>query len=368
MKLTQVILFHLKRIIKTPILFSMMVIMPAVVTALFVFVLGNDDSNAQSQVVLVTDQAQEKTIQSGLEEVSVKLRSVSTVDEGLELLDKGEAALVYVLPDGFLDYEAADDQHVPTVYSRDGQTTDQLVDQALLTLQSETFTTHLLQADDVLAAGETYSPPRSAVSKIVEESSQNSENHMQLLFATVMIVTYMIMNGSYFASDLASFKTENVLRRVVMTANNSFKITFSFLAAYGIFSFLSNSLLLGISAFISGATLMEFLRMLLIIGVATLFSLSFGLALFRAVKQPQLCASLGMLIAMVMLALAFMPILFDNQEWLTYLGYLSPLSWLIKGLQDQTMLLPGLLIVLLMSSVLFTAGSYRLERYVNRAN
>ena len=105
-----------------------------------------------------------------------------------------------------------------------------------------------------------------------------------------------------------------------------------------------------------------FLGMLL---ATTMFSLSLNLFLFRLFKNPQLATAIGVLIVIIMSAMG-MPVAtgaVTNLLWLNVLAYCSPMYWIVKAIDFQSMF-PSVWVLLGMAMVLLTAGSYRLEQYV----
>ena len=175
---------------------------------------------------------------------------------------------------------------------------------------------------------------------------------------------YVITNASVIASDWINFKKSHVLKRSVVSPRSNLEITLSFLLAYFIFMFIVNMLLMAAMVLTGFVPEMNWGVFTGLLAVTIIYSLCLNLFFFRIFKSPGHATTFGVLFVMVMAGIG-MPAAFGDfgGSWLRLVAYISPIYWLYKSIDLQT-LFPSVWVILAMAGVYLTAGSYRLEQYV----
>ena len=365
MKFVRMVLFHLKRMMKNPTLLFMTIGMPSLMSGLMLFV-QNTNTNSDSTLPVAS------TVAFVFEEGNEEYRSLiapyineehvfSDLESAKEALKKGEMTVIYQVPAHYL--QNAKSGKVPTilVWNTQRGTRDFLLDEQLMQTLKKVMLDAKLQKAGVLKLGESL--PSISQEMVIEESA--APNPIASGMAVMMILLYVIFNASTISSDWIQFKKSLVLKRSVVSPSSNLEIVLSFILSYFVFMFGANTLLMLFFTLIGMVPHLNwglFLGMLL---ATTMFSLSLNLFLFRLFKNPQLATAIGVLIVIIMSAMG-MPVAtgaVTNLLWLNVLAYCSPMYWIVKAIDFQS-LFPSVWVLLGMAMVLLTAGSYRLEQYV----
>ena len=139
----------------------------------------------------------------------------------------------------------------------------------------------------------------------------------------------------------------------------------SFLLAYFVFIFIANMGLMALMHLSGLVPEMNWGVFTGLLAVTIIYSLCLNLFFFRIFKMPGHATTFGILFVMIMAGLG-MPAAFGEfvgGSWLHVVAYISPLYWLYKAIDLQT-IFPAVWVILAMAGVFLTAGSYRLEQYV----
>lgn len=361
MNLLRNIFFHIQRILKTPSLFMMMVVLPFGMTSLMLFLQNTSASGngASASMVGVVLEEGNQELKAGLSELYGDSLFYPTSEEAFQDLERGYIRSVYVIPQNFTQ-ELIDQKNPKVViYGRKSEQHEVLLEQDIRSVMHQIILNWQLEAQGLIASGEIFT---QAENQLVEVTKYNAASSQFSLFM-LMLLLYIIFNATSISSDLISFRKNHVLKRAVLTANRNRWITSSFLGAYFIFLFMANLLLVALAVGVLHLEIPNIGQVVVLIAVTIVFSLSLSLMLFRFLKEAQLSQVVSMMLTMVFAALAMLPSFGMDYSFVHMLATISPLYWLQEAVDHQT-LFPAVWMVLGMAAICFTAGNYQLDHYV----
>ena len=217
-----------------------------------------------------------------------------------------------------------------------------------------------LQEVGVLTKEETLSVDDNQMVVTSEEAKTSVATGVVML----MLLLYVIMNAAVISSDWINFKKSYVLKRSVVSPRSNMEIILSFLLAYFVFIFAANMALMAVMHLSGLVPEINWGVFTSLLAVTIIYSLCLNLFFFRIFKVPGHATTFGILFVMLMAGIG-MPAVFGDfgGSWLSIVAYISPVYWLYKAIDLQT-IFPAVWVILAMAGVYLTAGSYRLEQYV----
>jgi len=363
MNLIRMTIFHLKRLLKMPLILFTMIGMPALVNGIMIASQGTVDTKAPSTVAKTVAFVFEEGNDEYQELIAPYLREenvYSDLDSAKEALKKGEMTVIYQVPANYL--QKAKEGQVPTIriWNTQRGTRDFLLDAQLTKVLKEVMLNAKLQQTGVLTKEETLPESDNQMVVTINETTTSVASGVVMLISLL----YVITNASVIASDWINFKKSHVLKRSVVSPLSNLEITLSFLLAYFIFMFIVNMLLMAVMFLTGLVPEMNWGVFTGLLAVTIIYSLCLNLFFFRIFKSPGHATTFGVLFVMVMAGIG-MPAAFGDfgGSWLRLVAYISPIYWLYKSIDLQT-LFPSVWVILAMAGVYLTAGSYRLEQYV----
>lgn len=191
-------------------------------------------------------------------------------------------------------------------------------------------------------------------------------NKADYVLTVLMICYFMMIGGSILTDDIIKLKAQKVLRRTISTGNSDKVILGSlYLSAFILQSVISSiTLILAINIFkIENYNLGEGI---LVIILSSLVTTSLIIAATRWLKN-QTISSLAIVVfgllsfGVAMLGSGLQE--FDNvPQIINSLSIISPFSWMVQIINEGKIVVP-IVVIILMSIVFFTAGSFRLRDY-----
>ncbi|MBS4456171.1 ABC transporter permease [Tuanshanicoccus lijuaniae] len=370
MALFEVLKFHIRRIITTPSIIGMLIGLPLAMILLMSFLM-KDDASGKDTVENATEPSEQvatvvlleknnETLKQALIDAEFGENLWLDKEKAQQYLAQGKIGVVYTVPENYLmnlqpiKVQARNKHHRSNTFE---ETLRHIVYRHKL---SQTLERHQLKTD---AANQTVDTQHLVA--IEEQKGQSIADFVNAGVLIIVLVIYIMMAGNIIGTDLVTLRSNNVLRRLITTPNQGWKIIGAILLSYTAVLLVINSLILFYIHLITDISTTLLLRSIWIIILAILFCLSYAVAVFRAFKNPNLSMNIGMVGFMMLVGLSFIDNLTDIQ-WVKNLSYLSPVKWMMDILDTGNWLV-GTLIILLLSIVLFTAGSYKLENYVKRA-
>ena len=363
MNLIRMTIFHLKRLLKMPKILFIMIGMPALVNGIMIASQGTVDTKAPSTVAKTVAFVFEEGNDEYQELIAPYIREENVyfdLDSAKEALKKGEMNVIYQVPANYL--QKAKEGQVPTIriWNTQRGTRDFLLDAQLTKVLKEVMLNAKLQQTGVLTKEETLPETDNQMVVTVSETKTSVASGVVMLISLL----YVIINASVIASDWINFKKSHVLKRSVVSPRSSLEITLSFLLAYFIFMFIVNMIMMAAMVLTGVVPEMNWGVFTGLLAATIIYSLCLNLFFFRIFKSPGHATTFGVLFVMVMAGIG-MPAAFGDfgGSWLRLVAYISPIYWLYKSIDLQT-LFPSVWVILAMAGVFLTAGSYRLEQYV----
>ena len=349
MKTLHLTWFHLKRIILKNWGFLILTFaFPLVLIFAFLFIMGSDSSlmSEQANAVINRSDYVTETIIPQLDE-PYQDYFVEDEDEAFNQLDQNEVSMVYDIPEGFPDSNTA-----IQVYSINGANRDPLFEAEFVRTLTDTMLSEAYEEASIVF--ET-----TEVAEPTIESSFVSVNS-NMAFILFMLLFFMGYSTGFIAGDLAKMRKEGLLTRSILSNTYSWQILGSVLGAYMIYNVLSALLIVLLASALFSIPLTNFglgFGLILSMGI---FVTGLTMLLFRLFKNETLIQMLGLLLIMI---LVFVPLFTQSLESFSAIQYISPYYWVFESL-DTGQLFPHILVTALYGIVMFTAGSFKVERLV----
>lgn len=361
MRFIRLVIFHIKRIIKTPSLLVSLFLAPLLLSIFMSFTSGSGDSGSVGKSAFIFEDQNEglkNEMLKELEESEDNLLMADNLDEGLELLDNSQVQLVYYIPENFIQNRLQGRDNSIEVYSLLGEESDPVLDLALSNaaysqLQKSAWSETGVEADQIIAEEVDF----------VQISYEN-ESVLSSHFGGIAggMFGLLIMYGPGLAIEYVNFRKSQVLKRLAVSPNKSWISLGSLLLSYGIVLMLAAICVCIFCMTIDIVDSSQVPLFLAYYAAMVVFSLSFSLLLFRIFKDEKIVTGLGIAIGMLLLIMSSLPLFMANNDVASLIAHFSPLYWTFDGLVSGY-LFPGIPAILLMAALLFTAGSYRLEDF-----
>lgn len=349
MKFIQLTWFHFKRIIFQNIgLLVMTLLFPLILISglLFVFSESNNPSMGQASEIVNHSDFVENYVFLRLEE-SYQESFSEDAQASFEWLDQAEIAMIYEIPADFPNRGTT-----IQIHSINGENNDVFLEAAIQTALSEALLDSTLEE-----VGINFEPVEVAEPTIHQNYAPIDG---QLVLTIFMVIFFMSYSCGIIAGDLNKLRGDGVLTRSIVTNARSWQILGSVLAAYSLYSFLSSILIITVISTIFGITITQIPLILSAILAFCIFNVGFTMLLFRILKNEQIILMIGIVSIVV---LVFMGIGIIEMGGFSFIQYLSPFYWLFEAL-DTGLIMRNIPIIALYGLVLFTAGSFKVERLV----
>jgi len=349
MKYLHLTWFHLKRIVLNSWGFLLMtLVFPLITISGFLFIMGSDSSlmTEQANAVINHSNYVAEEIKPHLDE-SFQEYFVEDAEEAFRQLDQIEVSMVYEIPSGF-----PHTNETIQVHSIHGENRDSMFEADFLSVLTDSLLNEVYAEADIQFESNEVAEPK------IESSFVNLNNNMS--FVLFMMLFFMGYSTGFIGGDLAKMRKEELLTRSIVSNTYSWQILGSVLGAYMVYNVLSGLVIVLLS---SGLFDIPITNLGLIFGLIlsmALFVSGLTMLLFRIFKNETLIQMIGFLGMMI---LAFVPLFTQSIETIAFLQYVSPFYWVFESL-DTGQIFPNVLIIALYGLVLFTAGSFKVERLV----
>lgn len=358
MKLIRLVFLRIKQTLKSPSTLVMLVILPVFMAGFMAVSTVDKMTETYTNVAI---RLEEGDLKDALKGDYGKFFTEDSLDEITRRLSDRKVVAYYEFPHNFLEaYEGKQNPKVK-VYSLDGKQKD-----VVFEAQVENTLKKIVLGEKLYGEGLIDNPKVDfqGESRVrLDYAGVEADGGTMLIF--FMLIFFILMNGSIVSADLVDLKKNNVLKRLVGTSNSSYFIMGSLIGAYLVFMIGFNLLAAVVLSGIFGYSLQQFPVFAANIAAISFVSVSLALLLFRLLDQPETCLIVGYILALGLAALGFLPTYFETNLLLEKVSYFSPVYWIMESL-DKNSFFPQVPIVILMGLVLFTAGSHKLENYVNK--
>lgn len=198
-------------------------------------------------------------------------------------------------------------------------------------------------------------------------NNEKIEDKSSYIMIVLMLCYFMMIGGSIISDEIIKLKEQNVLRRTIATANSDRDILGSL--------FMSSFIIQGVLCSLGLLILIAVLKPenanigqgILAVVLGSLITTSLIVAVTRWIKDKTLASLAIVVIGLIGFVAAMMKWGMDSIEnvpiFIQGLSIVSPFTWLLKIVDTGSILIPSLVIIL-MSAVFFTAGSFRLRDFV----
>ncbi|WP_288221195.1 ABC transporter permease [uncultured Clostridium sp.] len=354
MRLIRLTIINLKRILKNPAIFFMSLLLPMVV--LFGVVGPMSQENSLGKIGIINKSSgkySEKIIDNLSEKYEVENLEGNIEDSYDRLRDK-KLAVIYVLDENFEDNINIGRTPKIKAYS---------VESGMGSIIAENIITESINKflEEHLNIGLS----KNSVEAIIVENNKN--NTSDFYMTVLMICYFMLIGGSILTDDIIKLRTQKVLKRTISTGNSDKTILGSLYLSAFVLQSLMSSITLFISIKLFKIENYNFFNGILTIILCSLMTTATIVAATRWLKNQTIASLAVVIFGLVSFGLGIIGNVlreFVNvPDYLVYLSIISPFSWLGKIINNESIVLP-IIIIILMSAVLFTAGSFKLRDYV----
>jgi len=349
MKSLRLIWFHLKRIILNNWTFILLtLVFPLMIILVFLFIMDTDSSLMTEQDNAVINHSEYVA-----EEVTPELDApyqeyfMDDSEEAFEQLEQAEVTMLYEIPQNFPTTDAPIQVHSITGDNRD----------PIFEAEFTTALTNAMTEEAYNEANIDFETMDVAQPEVITPSVGISSDMSFVLF---MVLFFMGYTTGFIAGDLAKMKREGLLMRSIISNTYSWQILGSVLAAYMMYSMSASLLITFISSLLFDIAITNLALIISLIAAMAVFVAGLTMVLFRLFENEDLIQMLGM---MLMMVLAFIPLFFQGPGDFNFVQYISPYYWVFESI-DTGQIIPNAFVIILYGLVLFTAGSFKIERLV----
>lgn len=354
MGLIRLTFINIKRQLKNPFVIIITLLMP--VAMLLIMNGGNGKGSDKIGTIAIVDKSNSiysQEIISELEE-NYNITLTGEVEENLNLIRDNEVGAIYVIDSDF--NKLIEEGKIPEVKCYSNETSNGTI------LANEIITSYI---NKVVQENISGGLSTRAIKTIVNnEKITDKSNYIMIV---LMLCYFMMIGGSIISEEIIKLKEQNVLRRTIATANSDRAILGSL--------FMSSFIIQGVLCSLGLVILIAILKPenaniglgILAVILGSLITTSFIVAVTRWIKNKTLASLAIVVIGLIAFVTATMQWGMDWVEnvpiFIEGLAMISPFTWILKIVDTGNILMPCLVIIL-MSAVFFTAGSFRLRDFV----
>ena len=285
-----------------------------------------------------------EALKSSLIEKNYKPSFETSLDKAKDRLDTGDISIIYEIPDSYVQKLVKGQKEEIKIYVRKANNRSQLF--------------------EILKSNGIYEENKLKLDYVNYFDLQENEENTSFSSLTIMnlMIIYILLNTSSVSGDLSLSRENKMIKRMLLSPNKSLSITSSFLLSHFLVLSTLNILVILMYKKIYGFNQTELVSFIISILLMTLFTISLGISIFRIFKNKIFFGIAGVVIPMLIIGMTLAGDVMENAI-VKKISYLSPLTWVFEIITKQV-LFPNIFIVILMSLVLLTMGSYRLEKYV----
>lgn len=299
-----------------------------------------------------------EALKNAMIEKKYKSAFETSLEKAKDRLDTGDVSIIYVIPDSYIEKLVKGQKEEIKIYVRKQNNRSQLFETEFHEVVNKEVEKEILKSNGI------YDENKLKLNyDDYFDIKENAENTSISSFSVISVmVIYILMNTACVSGDLALSRENKMIKRMLLSPNKSLSITSSFLLSHFLVLSAINLLVVLLYKKIYGFNQTEFVICIISILIMTLFSISLGIAMFRAFKNKTILGLAGTVVPILIIGVSLIGTFIDNAI-VKKISYLSPITWVFEIISKQV-LFPNVFIVILMSIVLLTLGSYKLEKYV----
>lgn len=343
---------------------AMMFFLPIIiVVAIFFTSSGNSDANSTLAIVNLDKGSLASEVVDLLSNDN-DVKVFNNEEEAMDLLDRNQVAVVYVFDKNFS--ETMSSMQVPKVTSyRYESSQDTVIDLYDQTIQN--FIYEEIKSSIYEQYGVDYQEVKEY--RIIETNLVTDQNTAisESSIAMMMILYFMFMSNSGIATSLFKLKETKVLRRLMTTDNNQFSIIVSFVLSKFLFQVSESSLAFIVTNLIIGFKDIHFISFLLSSAMLSMVSISLSVFLARILKTESYISMVSIIITIIYFFAGFLLIIRDIFELTPIIEMIiqfSPFYWAYE-MAIYHIYFPNIIILFLFALVFTTAGSYKLNKFID---
>lgn len=354
MRLIRLTIINLKRVLKNPAIFFMSLLLPMVVLFGVVGPMSQENSLGKIGIINKSPSKYSEEIIDNLSEKYEVENLEGNIEDSYDRLRDKKLAVIYVLDENFEDNINMGRTPKIKAYS---------VESGMGSIIAENIITESINKflEEHLNIGLS----KNSVEAIIVDNNKN--NTSDFYMTVLMICYFMLIGGSILTDDIIKLRTQKVLKRTISTGNSDKTILGSLYLSAFVLQSLMSSITLFISIKLFKIENYNFFNGILTIILCSLMTTATIVAATRWLKNQTIASLAVVIFGLVSFGLGIIGNVlreFVNvPDYLVYLSIISPFSWLGKIINNESIVLP-IIIIILMSAVLFTAGSFKLRDYV----
>lgn len=356
MKLLNNYYANIKRLIKSPKIWLMFVIMPAFMYLLYFFMFNDSGMSYNTFGVVVEDKGSK--YEELLEVFGDNPNIIENRQEATKLLENYDVSIVYLIGENFSkDLENNKFPKIEKLFVDDSgvQIEDKLINDKI----SELLEKNYLQNNNIDIDSLNIETGVN-IKTINNKTSVDGYSIIILMLCCFFIISFIGQIGQ----DIINISKTKVLSRILISPNKSFMNIFVIFLSYLTLVGTIFSIMTAIGFKVLKTENIEFIRLILMIFSISAYSLSFIILITRIAKKEIV---LSMVPLVVGILLFITSILYLNNvnfpNWAEYLFYLNPLYWILITVETNNLI--NLIPIVLMTLVLLTFGSNKLEKLQN---
>lgn len=364
MKVIRYAFIHFKRMVKSPLVIGLMLLMPTIVLGIIGYSFGKETAHETSNVAFAVEDRGEYG-HKFLEKIQANgSKSIySSKNQALESLKKNQVLAVYIIPESFTEEISKGIKPKIQSFKREEGNGTSFIEATMEEELIKLTKGRLLSNKGVISEGEEI----NTTIKVKEETIQG-KNQM-LYMVVLMISNFIILSANSVGSELIRMKKQKVLFRAITTSNTGYEIMGGlYLGFFLVQAIIYTAVLFIEKAFLGfsfeGLLPIIFVNMLLTV----LISVSIGLAVTRVVENESVSALITNLFGIIttFVSMGATVMAGDNMpQIIKSIGKFTPQYWVINSM-DTGALFPNAMILILMAVAVFTAGSFRIRSFVNK--
>ncbi|HHU61914.1 MAG TPA: ABC transporter permease [Natronincola sp.] len=366
MNFLSLIRVNIKKIIKTPIHLLFFLLLP-LGTILFTTVIidGMDSVGGFSASEVVFNSDDRGTFGESFLAPFADSQEVfeDDLDGALHLLERNKVLAVYNIPSDFTKRIQADEKPVIEVYKREEGNLTVTLEARLETALNRLLEERILLDNGVINAIDELDVLQTEI--IVERDAEVLSNDFNV--GIMLLIMFVFYGSVSMVSELNEYRKARVLARAISTPNWGGTILASLIIAFFLVQFGINAVVLVCGKLILGMSITNFPVVMVNLALASLFSITFSLAIVRLIKNESV---VSIITAISALGSSYLAIFTDVKifphatKWLVNLAKFVPQYWVFESVEEGV-LFPHVFILLLMIVALFSAGCYKLRGFVN---
>lgn len=353
MRLIRLTIINMKRNIKNPLMLLMSLVMPIIV--LF-GMFSPYSSSSHSRIGIINNDTSKYSsdLVEKLEEKYKIEHFEGKVEDSFDNLRDNKVGAIYVIESDFEKLLKQGEAPEVKCYKVEDTKGTIMVD--------DIINSHV---NSILQEGVNKGLSDNYVETMIKDDGIDDKN--DYIIVLMMISYFMMIGGSIITEDIIRLKTQKVLKRTIATGNSDKEILGGlFLSIFILQAFLS-SLAFVISTKFLNVGNYDVGNAIYVLTLSSLISTSVVVVVTRWVKNSTLANLATVVFGLITFGIAMLGMAMNAFEnipgIITKLSLVSPFYWLIEIAMNGKILVPTIIIIL-MSAVFFTAGSFKLREFV----